>query len=180
MLQSLQRVKKRKFGKYYITNQNIRHPELRIISPEGENLGVMNRIEALEAAKKKGLDLILITNRADPPVARLDSFKKFLYQQKKVAGTQKRDDRRLEGKTLRLGPHIDDNDLRIRVERAQEFLAAGTPVRFEMLFKGRAISHPEVGKAKFEAVKKALTKEARVEQDITRKGRVMTMVLGPK
>ena len=177
MLQSLQRVKKKK---YYITNQNIRHPKLRVLSPDGENLGIMGRNEALDTARKKGLDLVLITNRATPPVARLTALKKFVYQKKKAVTAQKRQNRKLEGKTLRIGPHIDDNDLRIRIDRAKKFLESGLPVRFELQFRGREVAHPEVGKTKFDAVKKALANDAKIEQNLTQKGRVMTMVLGPK
>ena len=166
--------------RYYPINQNIKYTKLRVIDPEGKNLGILNRAEALEAARSRKLDLVLITEKATPPVAKILNFKKFLYEKRKEANNLQRKNKLREGKTLRVGPHIDENDLEIRIGRAKEFLAAGIPVQFEMLFKGRTISHPEVGKKKLELIKAALSEEAKIERDIERKGRLMTMVLGPK
>lgn len=151
-----------------------------MISPEGENLGVMSKTNALKEALKRGLDLIVVTTKAKPPVAKILDFRKFLYEKGKDRVGQKKRDKQKEPKTLRVGPHIDENDLNTRVVRAKDFLAAEHPVRFEMLFKGRTITHPELGKEKLEKIKSMLSEEARVEKDIERKGRFMTMVLGPK
>lgn len=166
--------------KYYPVNENIRDKELRVISSEGKNLGLMRREEALEAARKERLDLVVISTKAAPPVAKILDFRKFFYQQRKGQTNQKKKDKLKEPKTLRVGPHIDENDLKTRIERARDFLEEDHPVRFEMLFKGRTIAHPKLGIEKLEKIKAVLSKEARVERDIERRGRMITMVLGPE
>lgn len=159
-------------------NENIKEPEVRVIDAEGQNLGVMATPEAIKVAREKGLDLVLVTLAAQPPIAKIASFRDFL---KKTRGVAVKDALREEDlKTLRLGPNTDDNDLALRIARAKEYLAKGKFVRFELMFKGRMISHPEVGESKLTLVKNGLAAEAKVQQDIERKGRLMTVVFGPK
>lgn len=167
-------------NKYYPVNEKIKDRKLRVISPEGDNLGVMDRKDALEAAKSKDLDLVVVSTRAKPSVAKILDFGKFLYERKKERSTEKKRSKDAEAKILRIGTHIDDNDLRIKTNRAKEFFAEGHPVKFELLFKGREITHPEVGRAKLKKIKEELAEEATVAKDIERKGRFMNMTLTPK
>jgi len=139
----------------------------------------MEREKALQAAKDKGLDLVVVSERANPPVAKILNFGKFIYQKKKQRTKERKKTKTQEGKILRIGTHIDQNDLQIKINKAREFFEDGHPVRFEMLFKGREISHPEIGRSKLETIKKELEEETRIEKDIERKGRFMNMTLAP-
>ncbi len=166
--------------KYYPVNEKIKDTKLRIISPEGENLGVMDKEEALAIAKEQGLDLVVVSTTASPSVAKILDFGKFIYEKKKRRTEEKKRTKSKEAKILRIGPHIDENDLRIKMERAKEFFEDGHPVKFELLFKGREIAHPEIGREKLEKIKEELEDTSRVEKDIERKGRFMNMTLAPK
>lgn len=165
---------------YYPVNHNIRDPELRVIGPNGENLGVLKKDQALAVAIKAGLDLVVVTAKAQPPVAKIVDFKRFDYDQRKEQREQEKRDKQKEPKTLRIGPYIGDNDLNIRMKRAGEFFKEGRSVLFEMMLRGRGMAHPELGIARLEEVKTRLASEAKVERNIERKGRIITMVLGPK
>lgn len=140
----------------------------------------MERDAAIEAAKSKGLDLVVVSTSADPSVAKILDFGRFLYERKKERSKEKKKVKNQEAKILRIGTHIDENDLRIKTERAKEFFNDGHPVKFELLFKGREISHPEVGREKLEKIKEELEEDATVVKDIERKGRFMNMTLAPK
>jgi len=140
----------------------------------------MSKTEALRKALEYDLDLVVVTERAVPPVARIVNFQRFLYEKRKEEIDKRKKDKTKEPKTLRIGQNISENDLKIKIKRAAEFLEKGHPVRFEMLFKGRAITHADLGKTKFEEIKNALSEKAKVEKDIERKGRFMTLLLGPK
>lgn len=166
--------------KYYPVNDRINVPEVRVIGHKGKNLGAMPTSEGLALAQEAGLDLVLITEKAQPPIAKILNFRKFLYEKQRQGREEHRRFREDHLKTLRVGPHIDDNDLNTRIDRAKEFLGKGKPVKFDLMFKGRSISHPELGRAKLETVKKLLSEEGRVIRDIERKGKFMTMVIGPK
>jgi len=171
-----QRVKR----KYYPVNDRINVPEVRVVDQKGKNLGAMPTSEGLKIAQEAGLDLVLITEKARPPIAKILNFRKFLYEKQREGREKHKSFREANLKTLRVGPHIDDNDLNTRISRAKEFLGHGKPVKFELMFKGRSISHPELGRAKLETVKKLLAEKSQVVRDIERKGKFMTMILGPK
>lgn len=138
----------------------------------------MSSLEALKLAKEKGLDLVEVASKVRPPVVRILDFKKYQFERKqqgkkgkaKAAGT----------KELRFGPNIGPNDLQIRAERAKKFLSEGNKVKLTVQFKGREISHPEIGFEKIKAVIKLLSDSAQVEQAPVRKGRFIHTVLGPK
>ncbi len=122
----------------------------------------------------------MVSTSADPSVAKILDFGRFLYERKKERSKEKKKVKNQEAKILRIGTHIDENDLRIKTERAKEFFNDGHPVKFELLFKGREISHPEVGREKLEKIKEELEEDATVVKDIERKGRFMNMTLAPK
>lgn len=138
----------------------------------------MSSLEALGLAQEKGLDLVEVAPCARPPVVRILDFKKYQFERKrqgrkgkaKVTGT----------KELRFGPSIGPNDLQIRAARAKEFLSEGNKVKLTVQFKGREISHPEIGFEKIKEVIKLLSDSAKVEQEPIRKGRFINAVLGPK
>ena len=176
MVRYLQRVKR----KYYPVNDRINVPEVRIIDQKGKNLGAMPTRKGLELAQESGLDLVLITEKAHPPIAKILNFRKFLHEKQRQGQDERKRFNEASLKTLRVGPHIDDNDLNTPIGRAKEFLGKGKAVKFDLMFKGRSISHPELGRAKLETVKGLLSEESQVIRNIEKKGKFMTMILGPK
>ncbi|MEA2020746.1 MAG: translation initiation factor IF-3 [Patescibacteria group bacterium] len=160
--------------------EKIKDKKLRVISPEGKNLGILDKEEALAIAQEKNLDLVVVSTSASPSIAKILDFGKFIYQKKKKRTEEKKRTKSKEAKILRIGPHIDKNDLKIKIERAEEFFENEHPVKFELLFKGREIAHPEIGREKLEKIKEELAEKARIEKDIERKGRFMNMTLAPK
>lgn len=164
--------------KYYPVGRKIRDPELRVIDQNGENLGVFKREEALELAEDRELDLVLVAHKANPPVAKILNFRKFLAEKRAEGRKARRGGQ--ETKTLTMRPHIDKADLSHKIERAREFLEEGCKVRFSILFPGRSIIHPEIGKKKLIKIKQALSDTGRIEKEIRRKGRFMYLTLGPK
>jgi len=136
--------------------------------------------EAFKLAQEQNLDLVEVADKARPPVVRVLNFKKYQFEKKlKQKGARKKS-RNTETKELRFGPNIGPNDLQIRIERAREFLSGGDKVNLTVRFKGREVSHPEIGFEKINQMIKALSDIAKVEKEPERKGRFIYTVLGPK
>lgn len=131
-------------GKYYRTNQNIKYPSVRVIGPEGSQLGVMSSQEALAKAIELGLDLVEVTDKAVPPIVKIIEFQKYKYQEdkKEKAGSVKGGQ---EIKELRLKPFMAENDIVIKVKQAEKFLKAGDRVKLVVKFQGRQITKKEFG-----------------------------------
>lgn len=151
-------------NKRYNLNERIRANELRVITATGENLGVMPRIEALQKAREAGMDLVEIGPLANPPVAKILDFKKFLYEERKKQSAAKAHSKQTELKEFKFGPHISSNDLSIRVERARGFLKEKNRVKFTVAFMGRQAAHPEIGREKLEQAVSDLADVARAEE----------------
>lgn len=165
-------------GIYYPVNQNIRDANLRVISIDGGNLGVMTRAQALTKAREVGLDLVVVAQKADPPVAKLTDFRKFLYEKRR--GVKKGKRKKIEQKELRLGPNISQHDLQVRIKRAKGFLSERNPVKFTMRLPGRMKAKQNIGKEKFEAILQELSEITIVEsKPWYEKGQIM-MVVRPK
>lgn len=138
----------------YRINERIYSDTLRVVDAGGKQIGVISKREALEMAREQGVDLVEFAPQAQPPVAKLIDFNKFLYQQQKKIQEEKRNARVSETKEVRLGPHMSENDLLTMTKRTREFLEDGDKVRLVVKFKGRQIAHPEFG---FETIKKVVT-----------------------
>lgn len=132
-----------------------------MISQNGENLGVMDTQKALGLAQELELDLVVIAEKAQPPVAKIVDFNKFLYNERKKASGIK--SKQSELKELRLSPNISDQDLQQRVERAKEFLQEGNVVRISLAMKGRQILFPQIAQEKIDKFIKLIEPYARVE-----------------
>lgn len=147
-----------------------------MINPEGKQLGVITRLEALEKAKQLELDLIEIAAQADPPVARIFDFQKFRYEEgKKDRGTKKGGDGGL--KELWLSPRIEDHDLKVRLDRAREFLDGGHKVKLTVKFKGREMAHQELGHRVLQEALELLGDKAAVEGEPKFEGRRLSMIV---
>src|SRR3989344_1453445 len=161
----------------YRTNEWIRTPELRVIDEGGKQLGVMATRAALEAARSKGLDLVEVAPSAQPPVARIINYKRWLFEREKQKGETT--EKRSELKELRFRPNIGENDLRLRARRAEDFLRGGDKVKLTVVFRGREAAHPEIGLEKNRGLAETLKKVGKKEKDPVRVERGYEVMLLP-
>lgn len=150
---------------------------MRVIDSKGTQLGILTRAEALEKAKQAGLDLIEIAPNASPPVARLSNFQKFRYEEsKKNRASKKRSEGTL--KELWLSPRIAEHDLKVRLNRTEEFLKSGHKVKLTVKFKGREMAHQELGYRVLQEVLALLGDKVGVEREPKMEGRKLSMIVG--
>lgn len=160
--------------RYYINNR-IRVPEVRVITKEGESLGVMKTGEAIRKAMEQELDLVLISENAVPPVAKILDFNKFLYEERKKTSATKAKSKKSELKELRFGPSIGAGDLTNRVERTKEFLSTGNQVKITVKLRGREVEHPEIAFEKLKVIENELKGYAKTEEAVKRIGNNITI-----
>ncbi len=140
----------------------------------------MSSLEALKLAQERGLDLVEVAGKARPPVVRLLDFKKYSFAKKRQESASKRKTKTTGTKELRFGPNIGPNDLQTRIERAREFLGEGNKVKLTVQFKGREVTHPEIGFEKINGMIKALADVSKVEQTPKKDGRFIYAMLGSR
>ncbi len=132
-------------------NQRIRVPKIRVISPEGKQLGVMETEKALQLAQQFGLDLVEVAAQATPPVCRIMDFGKYVYEESKKSSHAKATASKI--KEVELSPRIDQHDLETKLRHAEEFLNEGAKVKMRLKFRGREMAHTEIG---FEVMQRAI------------------------
>lgn len=160
-------------------NQQIRVREIRLIGADGEQLGVMNPKDALRIAEDAGLDLVEVASNAQPPVCRIMDYGKYKYEQNKKDREARRNQRTISVKEVKLRPGIEDHDFNTKVRRAEKFLNDGDKVKLTIMFRGREITHPEIGRELCDRVADVLRPVAKVEKQPKVEGRNMTMFLVP-
>ena len=166
--------------KFYRINERIFAATMRVLDSEGKQIGVIGKREALEIARERNLDLVEIAPNATPPVAKIIDFNKFLYQEEKKKRDEKRKTKTTETKEVRLGPFMDEHDLKIMVKRAYEFLNDGNKVRLVVKFAGRQITHPEFGAKVIDTAISELSDVSKVEKEKRFEGRQMIAILSPE
>ena len=127
-------------------NEEIRDKEVRLVSADGEQLGIMTAQEALSKAEEANLDLVKISPNAVPPVCKLMDYGKFKFEQTKREKEAKKNQRVVEIKEVRMSPGIDVNDFNVKLRNAQKFLADGDRVKVTVRFRGREMTHTEIGR----------------------------------
>lgn len=175
----IKRSKRRQDRKFYRVNERIFAHTIRVLDQNGKQVGVMSKNDALEKAKKQGLDLVEIAPNASPPVAKIIDFKKFLYQEEKKKREEKRKAKVSETKEVRLGPFMDDHDLQVRIKRSKNFLQNGNKIRLVVKFSGREIVHPEFGEKILEKVINDLSDISKIEREKHFEGRQLITILSP-
>lgn len=165
--------------KYYRTNDRIFASQLRVLDPEGKQIGLLSKFDALNKARELGLDLVEIAPMAKPPVARIIDFKKFLYQEEKKRRDEKRKSKAGETKEVRLGPFMDDHDLGVMVKRAREFLGDSNKVKLVVRFSGRQITHPEFGQKVLDKAIESLSDISKVEKERHFEGKQLIVMVSP-
>lgn len=162
---------------FYRKNEQIRARTVRLIGEDGKQIGVVALYEARKLAQEKELDLVEIAPKANPPVARIIDYSKFLYLQKKKKQEEKRSAKSSETKEVRLGPFIDEHDLQFKLKRAKEFIIDGNKVKFAVRFRGRQITRKESGEQVLKKVIEILGEEAKIDRDIHMEGRQMVLMM---
>ncbi len=162
-------------------NYSIRVPRVRVIGPDGKQLGVMETPEALRAAQENyNLDLIEISPTADPPVCKIMDFGKYKYQLKKKNQEAKKNQNVIVVKEIKLRPATDQHDFEFKLKHVERFLEEGNKAKVTIRFRGRELVHSQLGKQMLDRIWEALGEKAVVEQRPKLEGRNMSMVLTPK
>ena len=161
-------------------NEEIRDKEIRVISAEGTQLGIMSAAQANEMAEEQGLDLVKISPNAVPPVCKIMDYSKFCFDQKKKEKEAKKNQHVVEIKEIRMSPSIDTNDFNTKVKSAQKFLKEGNRVKVSVRFRGREMAHTNLGEQLLMDFGEACTEVATMEKNPKLEGRFMGMFLTPK
>jgi translation initiation factor IF-3 len=163
-----------------LSNEDITSADVQLIDAEGENRGVVRTREALAEAQEQGLDLVLISPNAVPPVAKMLDLGRFKYAAQKKAAEARKKQKVIEVKEVQLRPNIDDHDYNTKMKAVQRFLGDGDRVKVTMRFRGREMAHQELGMQLLIKVKEQTEAIAKVESQPRSEGRQMVMVLAPK
>lgn len=161
-------------------NGEITVPSVRLIGAEGEQVGVVSRMRALEAADEAGLDLVEISPTADPPVCRIMDFGKFLYTESKKQQVAKRNQKQIQVKEVKFRPQTDDGDYQVKLRNLLRFFEEGDKAKITLRFRGREMAHQELGRELLQRLEDDLKGVAVVEQYPRLEGRLMVMVMSPR
>jgi len=162
--------------KFYFINHRIEAPTLRVIDKEGKQIGILSKFDALKQAQTQELDLVLIAPKADPPVAKIINFKKFLYQEEKKQKEAKKGIKKSIVKDIKLSLFIAKADLNRLINKAKDFLDAGNQVRINLLFRGREIGKRAMG---FDLINKVIKDlgEVNISKEPRLMGRIISTVI---
>jgi len=153
---------------------------VRVIDPDGQQLGILPLQEALEAARARQLDLIEVAPQATPPVCRIMDWGRFRYEQQKKQRESQKKSRQVEIKHIRVRPNTDEHDLEYKLRNARRFLLKGNKVKFNVIFRGPELRHREIGERQLQRFLEGLADIAKPEQVPHMEGRQMIMILEPK
>ena len=162
------------------TNEQIRFPTIRVIDNDGAQVGIISPREALVLAQEKNLDLVLISETADPPVCKIMDYGKYKYEQDKKLKEAKKKQHNADVKEVKMRYKIEEHDYNVRVKNAQRFLKSGDKVKATVSFRGREIQHANLAEALLKRMATDLEDLAEVQQYPKREGRNMMMLRSPK
>jgi len=161
-------------------NEDIRVREVRLIDENGDNVGVVPIADALARATAAGLDLVEISPDANPPVTKILDYGKYKYQEQKKAAEARKRQKIVEIKEIKMRPSIDDHDYDVKMRSMRRFFDDGDKVKVTLRFRGRELSHQELGWQVLQRVKADTEPHAKVESEPRMEGRQMVMVLAPR
>ncbi|MFQ5442632.1 MAG: translation initiation factor IF-3 [Thermodesulfobacteriota bacterium] len=161
------------------TNKLIKAPEVRVVDVEGNQLGVMPTADALNIAVEAGLDLVEVSAQATPPVCRVMDYGKYKYESSKKAKEAKKKQTIIRLKEVKLRPKTEEHDLQFKLRSAKKFLQGGDKVKVTIRFRGREITHKELGMKILKRIADELKDTATVESSPRLEGRTMTMLMAP-
>ena len=162
------------------TNERIRFPEIRVIDSQGEQLGIITPKEALAKAQEQGLDLVLVSETAKPPVCKIMDYGKYKYEQDKKQKEAKKKQHSADVKEVKMRYKIEEHDYNVRVRNAERFLKSGDKVKATISFRGREIQHSRLAEELLRRMAADLEEVAEIQQSPKREGRNMMMMLSPK
>ena len=161
-------------------NQLIQSDKVRVIDENGENIGVMYTREAIEQAAEVGLDLVEVSPNADPPVCKFLDVGKYRYEAQKKANAARKTQKTQEIKEIKMRPNIDDHDYDVKMRAMHKFIGEGDKVKVTLRFRGRELSHQQLGMNLLRRVQEDIAEVAKVEAYPRMEGRQMLMVVSPK
>ena len=160
-------------------NREIRAREVRVIDPEGKQLGILPLAEALRLAANSEFDLVEVSSKSDPPVCRIMDYGKFKYQQSKKAHEAKKKQAVVHIKEVKMRSKTEEHDFQFKVRNIERFLKEGDKIKVTIVFRGREIAFPDLGRNMLSRVKESVKEWAKVEQEPRFEGRNCVMILTP-
>jgi translation initiation factor IF-3 len=160
-------------------NERIRIAQVRVIGEKGEQLGVMAPADAIKLAREQGLDLVEVAPQTSPPVCRIMDFNKFRYDEQRREREAKKKHHVTRLKEVKFKPHIEEHDYQVKLNMLKRFLMRGDQAKVTMVYRGREITHTEVGRRILDRLVEDLKPLSRVERTPMMDGRFLTMVFGP-
>ena len=161
-------------------NHLIQSDKVRVIDENGENLGVMHTRQEIEQAADVGLDLVEVSPNADPPVCKFLDVGKFRYEAQKKANAARKSQKTQDIKEIKMRPNIDDHDYDVKMRNILRFIEDGDKVKVTLRFRGRELSHQQLGMDLLRRVQEDVNEVAKIEAYPRMEGRQMLMVLAPK
>jgi translation initiation factor IF-3 len=163
-----------------LINEEIRDKEIRLIGVNGEQIGILSTKEALQMAINVNLDLVNIAPTATPPVCKIMDYGKYRYEQQKKDKEARKNQKIVELKEIRLSATIDEHDYQTKLRNVQKFLKEGDKVKLTIKFRGREITHPEIGLRILERLANEVSELSTVERKAKLEGKSMILILAPK
>ncbi|MGV0028757.1 translation initiation factor IF-3 [Phormidesmis priestleyi] len=163
-----------------VINERIRFPKVRVIDSDGSQLGIMSSREAMQLADEKELDLVLVSDKADPPVCKIVDYGKHKFEQEKKAKEAKKKQHTVDVKEVKMRYKIEEHDYNVRIKLAKRFLQEGDKVKATIMFRGREIQHSDLAEDLLKRMATDLQEIAEVQQAPKKEGRNMMMLMAPK
>lgn len=167
-------------SKDYLINEEIREKEVRLIDSNGEQIGIVPTKKAMDMAESKQMDLVMIAQKAKPPVCKIMDYNKYLYEVAKREKEAKKNQKVINVKEIRFSPNIEDHDIGVKAKNAQKFLKDGDKVKVTVRFRGREMGNTSVGFNLLKNFAERLSEVGEIEKQAKLEGRNLTMVLKPK
>lgn len=158
-------------------NERIRAREVRLIDENGEMIGVVPPVRALDIARERNLDLVEISPNAVPPVCKLMDYGRYKYEQAKKENETRKNQKTITLKEIRMRPRTDDHDVEVKTRKIQEFLAEGDKVKVSVQFRGAEMRHPDIGRKLLDGIADVLKGSAVIERSPIMEGRMMSMIV---
>lgn len=160
-------------------NREIRAKEVRVIDPEGKQLGILSIMEALRQAYSLELDLVEVSPKAEPPVCRIMDYGKFKYQQRKKDHDARKKQAVVHLKEVKMRPKTEQHDFQFKVRNIERFLKEGNKIKVTIVFRGRELAHPDLGRNMLARIVEEIKESGKVEQEPKFEGRNCVMILAP-
>ena len=161
-------------------NWDIKAPEVRVIDPDGKQVGVLPVKEAIRLSEERGLDLVEVAPNSQPPVCRIMNYGKYKYQQSKRSQEARKHQTVIHIKEVKVRPRTEEHDFQFKLRHVKRFLDEGNTVKISILFRGREIAHPEFGKEMLNRFIEGVKDMMVIEQSPRLEGRNMVIILAPK